>query len=113
MEDIVQLPISIGALTKAIDGIMKNRGYVPADSLVGRTIKMPEFSKKYCGNKADKWIRLFIFDQYPEVDFQNGGWVVNPHWTDKGRRTIIFENPASEWMEKHRTEIDWNAKLPK
>lgn len=113
MEDVVQLPISIGTLTKAIDGIMKNRGYVPADSLVGRTIKMPEFSKKYCGNKADKWIRLFIFDQYPEVDIQNGGWVVNPHWTDKGRRTIIFENPASEWMEKHRTEIDWNAKLPK
>lgn len=112
MSDFMELPISIDPLINKIDQIMAERGYVPAKSIVGRTIKMPEFSKNYCGNKADKWIRLYIFDQYPEVDIKNGGWVVNPHWTANGRRTIIFEKPASEWMDKHRTEIDWNAKLP-
>lgn len=113
MSNVMELPVSIEPLIKAIDQIMAERGYVPANSLVGRTIKMPEFSKKYCGSRADKWIRLYIFDQFPEVDIKNGGWVVNPHWTSDGRRTIIFENPASEWMDKHRLDIDWHAKLPK
>ncbi|MBA1393669.1 hypothetical protein EQ500_07285, partial [Lactobacillus sp. XV13L] len=77
MADVIDLPIPIDALTTVVDKIMQKRGYVPAESLEGKTIKMKEFSKKYCGSKSDKWIRLFIFDAYPEVNVKNDGWVVN------------------------------------
>lgn len=112
MTDTIELPISITALTTAIDEIMEERGYAPAESIEGRTIKMKEFAEKYCGGKAMPWIRLFIFDEFPETDFKNGGWVVNPRKSEGGKTTLIFEKPASEWMEIHRGEIDWNAKLP-
>jgi hypothetical protein len=112
VKDVIELPIPTGALITAVDSIMQERGYVPAESLEGKTIKMKEFSKKYCGSKAVPWIRLFIFDEFPEVDFKNGGWVVNPRKTAEGSRTFIFEKPAKEWLDKHRCEIDWNAKLP-
>ena len=112
MTKSIELTIPIDTLIDAIDEIMEKRGYVPAESLVGKTIKMKEFSEKYCGKKAPNWIRLFIFDEYPEVNVKNGGWVGNPRRTEEGSKTIIFEKPAAEWMEKHRNEIDWNAKLP-
>lgn len=112
MTKSIELTIPIDTLIDAIDEIMQKRGYVPAESLDGRTIKMKEFSEKYCGKKAPNWIRLFIFDEFPEVNVKNGGWVVNPRRTEEGSKTIIFEKPAAEWMEKHRNDIDWNAKLP-
>ena len=112
MTKSIELTIPIDTLIDAIDEIMQKRGYVPAESLDGRTIKMKEFSEKYCGKKAPNWIRLFIFDEYPEVNVKNGGWVANPRRTEEGSKTIIFEKPAAEWMDKHRNEIDWNAKLP-
>ena len=112
MTKSIELTIPIDTLIDAIDQIMEKRGYVPAESLVGKTIKMKEFSEKYCGKKAPNWIRLFIFDEFPEVNIKNGGWVVNPRRTEEGSKTIIFEKTAAEWMEKHRNDIDWNAKLP-
>ena len=112
MTDTIELPIPLKMITSAVDEIMKKRGYAPAESTEGKTIKMKEFAQKYCGGKAMPWIRLFIFDEFPEVDFKNGGWVVNPRKSDEGSKTFIFEKPAAEWMEKHRGEIDWNAKLP-
>lgn len=112
MDHVIELPISLDVLTTAVDEIMQKRGYAPSESLTGKTIKMKEFAQKYCGGKAMPWIRLFIFDEFPEVDFKNGGWVVNPRKSEEGKTTLIFEKPAAEWMEKHRNEIDWNAKLP-
>ena len=112
MTNVIDLPIPVETLASVVDQIMEKRGYVPAESLVGKTIKMKEFSEKYCGKKAPNWIRLFIFDEFPEVNVKNGGWVVNPRRTEEGSKTIIFEKPAAEWMEKHRNDIDWNAKLP-
>lgn len=112
MDNVIDLPIPINTLTKAVDEIMQVRGYAPSESLTGKTIKIKEFAKKYCGGKAMPWVRLFIFDEFPEVDFKNGGWVVNPRKSEEGKTTLIFEKPAAEWMEKHRNEIDWNAKLP-
>lgn len=108
----MQLTIDHTELTNAIDGIMKERGYAPSESIDGKTIRIKEFAKKYCGGKAVPWVRLFIFDEFPEVNFKNGGWVVNPRKSEEGKTTLIFEKPAAEWMEKHRNEIDWNAKLP-
>lgn len=112
MDNFIDLPIPISTLTKAVDGIMEKRGYVPSENIDGKTIKIKEFAKKYCGGKAMPWVRLFIFDEFPEVDFNNGGWVVNPRKSEEGTTTLIFEKPAAEWMDKHRNEIDWNAKLP-
>ena len=112
MTDAIELPIPVSILTNAVDEIMKERGYVPSESIEGKTIKIKEFAHKYCGGKAMPWVRLFIFDEFPEVDFKNGGWVVNPRKNEDGGTTLIFEKPAAEWMEKHRNEIDWNAKLP-
>lgn len=31
------------------------------DELTGRTIKLDEFRKKYCGGKSPEWVRTFIF----------------------------------------------------
>ena len=62
--------------------------------------------------KGNEWIRTFIFDQYPEVDELNGGWVLNPRKTPNGKTTTILVKPAIEWLNKHEYEIDWNAKLP-
>lgn len=112
MTDTIELPIPLKIITSAVDEIMKKRGYAPVESTEGKTIKMKEFAQKYCGGKAMPWIRLFIFDEFPEVDFKNGGWVVNPRKSDEGSKTFIFEKPAAKWMETHRGEIDWNAKLP-
>lgn len=112
MTDAIELPIPVSILTNTVDEIMKERGYVPSESIEGKTIKIKEFAHKYCGGKAMPWVRLFIFDEFPEVDFKNGGWVVNPRKSEEGKTTLIFEKPAAEWMEKHRNEIDWNAKLP-
>lgn len=91
---------------------MEKRGYVTSENIDGKTIRIKEFAKKYCGGKAVPWVRLFIFDEFLEVDFKNGGWVVNPRKSEEGKTTLIFEKPAAECMEKHRNEIDWNAKLP-
>lgn len=112
MTDLVNLQIQVGPLIEVVDQIMQERGYVPAESLEGKTIKMKEFSENYCGNRAPEWIRTFIFDEYPEVDVKNGGWVVHPRRTKNGKTTIIFQRRAAKWMDEHDTEIDWDAKLP-
>lgn len=81
------------------------------DKLTGRTINLTEFRKKYCCGKGDEWVRTKIFDRYPEVDFANGGWVINPRKTPNGKTTAIFEDEGAKWIAKHRHQIDWNEKL--
>ena len=39
MNSIIKLPISLNALTTAVDEIMKKHGYVPTESTEGKTIK--------------------------------------------------------------------------
>lgn len=77
----------------------------------GITLGINDFRKKYCGGKSPEWVRTFIFDEFPEIDYENGGFVINPRRSEYGRKTIIFEKPASEWMEKNRRRIDWEARL--
>lgn len=62
--------------------------------------------------KGVEWIRTFIFDEYPETNELQGGWVLNPRKTPNGKTTTILVKPAIEWLNKHEYEIDWNAKLP-
>lgn len=74
----------------------------------GRTIGIDDFRKEYCGGKGREWVRVFVFDQFPETDAANGGFVVNPH---NGCKTIIFQQRAAKWMQDNQLRIDWNASL--
>lgn len=96
-------------LTKLIEKIMRRLFPKVEEDLTGQTISIEDFRKKYCGGKSSEWVRTKIFDRYPEIDWANGGWCVNPH--KKGSKTIIFAKPASEWMAEHDSEINWNEKL--
>lgn len=100
-------------LTALIEKIMRRLFPKVEEDLTGRTMGIDEFRKKYCGGKSPEWVRTFIFDRYPEVDFENGGWCVNPRRTERGSKTIIFAKPASKWMGEHDQEIDWNEKFAK
>lgn len=90
--------------------VIKELHLVPEDNLKGVTIGIDEFRRKYCGGKASEWVRTFVFDKYPETNYVNGGWVINPRG---GKKTIIFEYQAAAWMEEHKYELDWNAKVLK
>nr|DAU77728.1 MAG TPA: protein of unknown function (DUF771) [Caudoviricetes sp.] len=82
------------------------------DELTGRTIKLDEFRKKYCGGKSPEWVRTFIFDKFRnEIDYENGGWCINPRQNANGRYAIIFEDTAAKWMKENRHRINWYAKL--
>ncbi|KAA9324457.1 DUF771 domain-containing protein [Lactobacillus jensenii] len=105
--------INEGLLEEMIKQVMKEQRVELEEDLTGRTVDINYFRKNYCGNKSCEWVRTFIFDKFPETDFYNGGWVVNPRRgsAKAGRKTIIFLKPASEWLEKNKTRINWNASL--
>lgn len=77
----------------------------------GVTMDINEFRKKNCGGKGQEWVRIYIFDRFEkEIDFENGGFVVNPH---NGKKTIIFRKDAKKWIEENYHRIDWNASIKK
>ncbi|MBE8118771.1 hypothetical protein HCY06_00385 [Limosilactobacillus fermentum] len=59
--------------------------------------------------KAPAWIRLYVFDSFPEVQIENnpGGWVKSVH----GHGTKVYMPIARQWMREHHEQIDWNGKL--
>lgn len=105
----MKLQVEDKDIKNMLDELMEERDYQPAQTIEGRTISIDEFRKKYCGNRGREWVRVFIFDEFAETDYENGGFVLNPR--GQGARTIIFEKPAAEWMEKNRRRIDWNGSL--
>ena len=99
----MQLQINDTELQKAVDQIMKERGYVPEEQLQGRTISIKEFAQKYAKPHGTAWVKRNIL--YPfEPD-----WCSNIH-PGRGGKMTIFEQDAAIWMQKHRKEIDWDAK---
>ncbi|WEV51641.1 DUF771 domain-containing protein [Lactobacillus sp. ESL0731] len=99
----MQIPVTKEERKAEFKEFAKELHLVPEDDLMGKTIGIDEFRKKYCGGKHAEWVRTFILDVFKP------DWVVNPH---KQRvKTIIFEYPAKKWMNEHYQEIDWNAKL--
>ncbi|WEV44518.1 hypothetical protein OZX56_05435 [Lactobacillus sp. ESL0684] len=76
---------------------------VPEDSLMGKTIGIDEFAKKYCKPHGKDWVKANILYKF-EPD-----WCQDIH-PGPGRGFTIFEKPAAKWMEEHRSEINWNAK---
>lgn len=78
-----------------------------------RTAKLTkETRENLFHGKGVEWIRTFIFDEYPETNELQGGWVLNPRKTPNGKTTTILVKPAIKWLDEHEYEIDWNAKMP-
>ena len=99
----VQLAIEDSSLEQVVDLIMKKRGYVPENQIVGRTISIQEFAQKYAKPHGSAWVKRNIL--YPfEPD-----WCSNIH-PGRGGKMTIFEYPAAIWMNEHRKEINWDAK---
>lgn len=74
-------------------------------------VKLEDIRADLFAGKAKSWIRLYIFDQFPEVQIENGcqgAWVVGAHGT--GNITKIYLPYARAWMHEHHDEIDWTAK---
>lgn len=99
----MELTISEDELTNAVDEVMAKRGYVPIEQLVGKTISIQEFAQKYAKPHGAAWVKRNIL--YP---FQPD-WCSNIH-PGRGGKMTIFEQDAAIWMQKHRKEIDWDAK---
>lgn len=100
----MQLTIDDELLQRAVDKAMFDRGYVPIDSIKGRTIGLREFTKKYCYPHGIDWVKANILYKFKP------DWVQNIY-PGHGGKFAIFEYPAAMWMNEHRKEIDWNAKV--
>lgn len=94
----MQITISSEEIKKVVSEIMKEQGYVPEESLNGKTIGIKEFAKKYCCPHGTDWVKSEIFYKF------HPDWVLNIH-PGSGQGFTIFEKPAAEWMEKHRDEV--------
>lgn len=74
-------------------------------------VKLEDIRADLFAGKAKSWIRLYIFDRFPEIQIENrqpGAWVVSAHGT--GKITKIYLPYARAWMHEHHDEIDWTAK---
>ena len=74
-------------------------------------VKVEEIRGDLFAGKAKSWIRLYVFDQFPEVQIENGcqgAWVMGAHGT--GKITKIYLPYARPWMHEHHDDIDWTAK---
>ncbi len=73
--------------------------------------KLEETRSDLFAGKSGSWIRLNIFDAFPEVQIENnkpGAWVKGVH--GKGNVTWLYMPYARKWMDKHHDEINWVAK---
>ena len=87
----MQLTIDDSSLEQILDTVLRKRGYVPENQIVGKTISIDEFAKKYAKQHGASWVKRNIL--YP---FQPD-WCSNIH--PNGCR--IFKNchlTASTWM---------------
>ena len=74
-------------------------------------VKLEDVRADLFAGKAKSWIRVYIFDRFPEIQIENrqpGAWVVGAHGT--GKITKIYLPYARPWMHEHHDDIDWTAK---
>ena len=73
--------------------------------------KLEDIRADLFAGKAKSWIRLYIFDRFPEIQIENGhqgAWVVGAHGT--GKITKIYLPYARAWMHEHHDDINWTAR---
>ena len=76
-------------------------------------VKLKDVRDDLFAGKSPAWIRLYVFDAFPEVQIENGqpeAWVKGVH--GQGSVTKIYLPYARKWMHEHHSEIDWTAKMP-
>ncbi len=76
-------------------------------------VKLKDVRDDLFAGKSPAWIRLFIFDTFPEVQIENGqpeAWVKGVH--GQGSVTKIYLPYARKWMHEHHEQINWTAKMP-
>lgn len=110
MDELINVPILKSLISDIVNSKFKD---MQEKDLTGETWDIDQFRKECCGNRGREWVRCFIFDEFPEMDQKNGGFVVNPRKTKAGSKTIIFAKRAKQWMEQHQDDIDWNASFRK
>lgn len=89
-----------------VDEVLKDKEYQPRTAGLTQQIRKDLFH-----GKSAEWVRVFIFDRYPETNELEGGWVINPRKSPNGKTTSIWIEPARKWLDDHELEIDWNEKL--
>ena len=75
--------------------------------------KLKDIRQDLFAGKPPAWIRLFIFDAFPEIQIENGhkgAWVKGVH--GQGSVTKVYLPYARKWMHEHHDEFDWTAKMP-
>ena len=107
----LSIPIPDEQISSAVMEVVKKLHLVPKSDLKGITWDINEFRKQCCGGKSANWVHTFIFDEFPETDYENGGWCIAPHKQAGTKGTTIFAYEATRWMEAHKYDIDWNARL--
>lgn len=106
MDGLINQQVIFDFVRKLTDDFLQKNKPLP------RTAKLTkEIRENLFHGKGTEWIRVFVFDKYPEVDERNGGWVLNPRRSAYGSTTTILVKPAIKWLDEHEYEIDWNAKL--
>ena len=73
--------------------------------------KLEDVRADLFAGKAKSWIRLYVFDAFPEVQIENGNpkaWVVGAHGT--GKVTKISLPYARAWMHDNHDRINWLGK---
>lgn len=106
----VSVEIPSDQISSVVRKEIEDMNLVPKNDLKGITWTLDEFREKCCGGKSPTWVRTFIFDEFPETDYANGGWCLAPHKTEGVKATTIFAYEATRWMEEHKYDIDWKAK---
>lgn len=108
MEGLINQQALIEQVSQQVDDFLQKHKPLPRTSKLTKETRDDLFH-----GKSAEWIRLFIFDAYPETNEANGGWVLNPRKTVGGKTTTILVKPAIKWLDEHEYEIDWNARVPR
>lgn len=108
MNGLINQQVLADQIHQQVDEFLKTHKPLPRTSKLTKEVRDDLFH-----GKSAEWIRLFIFDAYPETNEANGGWVLNPRKTATGKTTTMLVKPAIKWLDEHEYEIDWNARVPR
>lgn len=108
MEGLINQQALIEQVSQQVDDFLQKHKPLPRTSKLTKETRDDLFH-----GKSAEWIRLFIFDAYPETNEANGGWVLNPRKTATGKTTTILVKPAIKWLDEHEYEINWNSRIPR
>lgn len=104
----MQVVIDDELIDQSVKQSFKKLGFVPEQTLKGKTWNVEEFRHNCLGGKSRAWVKREIFDRYPETDIKNGGFVIDP-FPGTGRSTIIYAYDASIWVNEHYREFNWRS----